>query len=74
MVDIPIGVVVPQATVAPDIATNTAASQGRLFVLVLDDLSTHPLRAVTVRELAKYFVDHNLDESDRLALITTVDR
>src|SRR5215203_5565163 len=71
MVDIPIGVAVPQATVAPDIATNTAASQGRLFVLVLDDLSTHPLRAVTVRELATYFVDHNLEESDRLALITT---
>jgi len=71
MVDIPIGVVAPHATVPSDVATNTAASQGRLFVLVLDDLNTHPLRAVTVRDLAKYFVDHHLDESDRLALITT---
>ena len=71
MVDIPIGATAPQGAVASDIATNAAASQGRLFVLVLDDLSTHPLRAVTVRELANYFVDHNLEESDRLALITT---
>src|SRR5689334_10441955 len=70
MVDIPIGATAPQGAVASDIATNAAASQGRLFVLVLDDLSTHPLRAVTVRELANYFVDHNLEESDRLALIT----
>jgi VWFA-related protein len=74
MVDIPIRVATPQTTVPSDIATNTAASQGRLFVLVLDDLSTHPLRAVTVRELATYFVDHNLEDSDRLALITTSGR
>jgi VWFA-related protein len=71
MVDVPIGVPMRQTIAPPDIATNTAANQGRLFVLVLDDLSTHPLRAVTVRELAKYFVDHNLEDSDRLALITT---
>jgi VWFA-related protein len=71
MVDIPIGVVVPPTTVPPDIATNRDAKQGRLFVLVLDDLSTHPLRAVTVRELARYFVDHHLGDSDRLTLVTT---
>ena len=38
---------------------------------MLDDLNTHPLRAITVRQLAKYFVDHNLEEADRLAIVTT---
>ena len=41
MVDIPVGpvgVAAPRPTVPSDIATNTAANGGRLFVLVLDDL------------------------------------
>lgn len=72
LVDIPIAGGVRQPMAVPsDVVTNASAGQGRLFVLVLDDLNTHPLRGVTIRELAKYFVDHNLEDGDRLALITT---
>ena len=60
-----------RSTIPSDVATNAGTNQGRVFVMVLDDLNTHPLRAVTVRELAKYFVDHNLEDADRLAVITT---
>ena len=72
MVDIPIAGDAGRSRAVPsDVATNAGANQGRLFVLVLDDLNTHPLRAITVRQLAKYFVDHNLEEADRLAIVTT---
>jgi VWFA-related protein len=72
MVDIPIaGDAGRPSAVQSDVATNAVVHQGRLFVLVLDDLNTHPLRAITVRQLAKYFVDHNLEEADRLAIVTT---
>ena len=72
MVDIPVAGDAGRSRAVPsDVATNAGANQGRLFVLVLDDLNTHPLRAITVRQLAKYFVDHNLEEADRLAIVTT---
>ena len=54
LVDIPIAGGVRQPMAVPsDVVTNASAGQGRLFVLVLDDLNTHPLRGVTIRELAK---------------------
>ena len=72
MVDIPIAGEAGRLRAIPsDVATNAGLSQGRLFAMVLDDLNTHPLRGVTVRQLAKYFVDHNLEEADRLTIITT---
>ena len=72
MVDIPIAGEAGRLRALPsDVVTNAGLSQGRLFVMVLDDLNTHPLRGVTVRELARYFVDHNLEDGDRLAIITT---
>src|SRR5688572_23711072 len=71
VVDIPIEPVSATAgRLASDVATN-AGSEGRLYVMLLDNLNTHPLRAVTVRELAKYFVDHHLEPADRLAIVTT---
>ena len=71
-VDIPIaGNAGRRSAVPSDVVTNAGANQGRLFVLVLDDLNTHPLRAVTVRQLAQYFIDHNLEDADRLAIVTT---
>ena len=71
-VDIPIAGEAGRLRALPsDVATNAGSSQGRLFAMVLDDLNTHPLRGVTVRQLAKHFVDHNLEESDRLTIITT---
>ena len=72
MVDIPIAGEAGRPSLIPsDVATNAGMSQGRLFAMVLDDLNTHPLRGVTVRQLAKHFVDHNLEEADRLTIITT---
>ena len=72
MVDIPIAGEAGRPSLIPsDVATNAGMNQGRLFAMVLDDLNTHPLRGVTVRQLANHFVDHNLEEADRLTIITT---
>jgi VWFA-related protein len=72
MVDIPIAGETGRPSLIPsDVTTNAGMNQGRLFAMVLDDLNTHPLRGVTVRQLAKHFVDHNLEDADRLAIITT---
>lgn len=56
---------------AANIATNRDVDTGRVYVLLLDDINVHPLRRVTVRELAHRFVDRALGPNDRIALTTT---
>jgi VWFA-related protein len=60
--------------VDPDVASNAVADQGRIYLIVLDDLHTHPLRSVTVRALAREFIERNLGPNDRAALIATSGR
>lgn len=71
LVDLPMSTT-PAAPIGPssDVVSNATPS-GRLFVLVLDNYNTQPLRAVTVRQLAKRFVDRNLGEGDRAAIVAT---
>ena len=60
-------------TVDADVASNERAD-GRLYVVVLDDYHTHPLRSATVQALAHEFIEHNLTEVDRAVVLTTSGR
>jgi VWFA-related protein len=77
LVDIPIERAEPPRLggeiVDSDVASN-ANSGGRLYIIVLDDVHTNPLRSVTVRALARQFIERNLGPTDRAALIATSGR
>jgi len=62
------------ADVDSDVASNDAApasSEGRLYVLLMDDLHTNPSRTADVRALARDFVEHRLAPDDRAIVLTT---
>src|SRR5262245_37331421 len=54
-----------------DVYTNRREFEGRVFVLVLDDLHTHPSRSIRVRTAARQFVERYLGENDVAAVVTT---
>ena len=56
-----------------DVATNED-SEGRLYMIVLDDLGMHPLRSGTVRALGREFIETRVSPRDRVALTTTSGR
>jgi VWFA-related protein len=56
-----------------DVATNED-SEGRLYMIVLDDLGMHPLRSPTVRALGREFIEKHVGPRDRVALTTTSGR
>ncbi len=56
-----------------DVATNED-SEGRLYMIVLDDLGMHPLRSPTVRALGREFIEKHVGPHDRVALTTTSGR
>ncbi|MGB2717651.1 MAG: VWA domain-containing protein [Vicinamibacterales bacterium] len=74
LVDIPAGrpdaPLFAKAAIEPDVRTNRQ-SDGRVFVLVLDDLHTHTMRSVRVRAAARQFVERYLGENDIAAIVTT---
>src|SRR5689334_13151334 len=51
-----------------DVATNASSRDGRIYVLVLDDLHIHDLRATTVRQIAEEFINRHVMENDRVAV------
>ena len=59
-----------KTAIEPDVHTNQQ-SDGRVFVLVLDDLHTHTMRSVRVRAAARQFVERYLGENDIAAIVTT---
>jgi VWFA-related protein len=58
-----------------DVATNDgpapALTEGRLYVLVMDDLRTNPSYASDVRAQAREFVERHFTSSDRGVVLTT---
>ena len=78
LVDIP---VVPVRTgvervpfAAPDVRSNEAPEEGRIFVLVLDDLHTSPNRSPTVQRVARDFIEKWMKEGDWVAITNTSGR
>ena len=56
-----------------DVVANARGSEGRLYVLVLDDLHTDPLRSQRVRNAARKFIQENLGAND-LAAVSVIGR
>ncbi len=57
--------------IEPDVQTNRTPFDGRLYMLVLDDLHTHPLQANRVKRAVRRFLDEHFAANDRAALVVT---
>jgi VWFA-related protein len=75
VVDIPIERPDPplfsKAAIAPDVASNRTAFEGRVFVLVIDDLHTRFTRTTRTRAAARQFVERYVGANDIVAVVNT---
>lgn len=55
----------------PDVAFNSHALDGRLYVIVLDDFHISPHRTSRARDLARRFILERLDANDRASIVVT---
>jgi VWFA-related protein len=62
------------APIEPDVRATTRTFDGRLYILLLDDLHTYVTRTNGVRDVAKRFVDQYLGVDDLAAVIFTSGR
>ena len=60
--------------IEPDVATNATPFEGRVYVLVLDDLQTAPLRTPLVRRAARQFIEQAMAANDVAAVVYTSGR
>ena len=78
LVDLPIpappAAGVPDTTIEPDVHSNAQPFGGRLYVLVLDDYHTVPLRTSRVIAAARLFIEQHLGPDDYAAVIHTSGR
>jgi VWFA-related protein len=74
LVDIPVtrpdGPLFAKGPIEPDVRSNREFD-GRVFVLVLDDLHTATQRSVQLRTAARQFVERSLGANDFAAVVTT---
>jgi VWFA-related protein len=75
MVDIPIARPDPplfaKAAIPPDVVTNSVPFEGRVFVLVMDDLHTKFADTPRARVAAHQFVEHYVGANDLVAVVNT---
>jgi VWFA-related protein len=57
--------------IEPDIQSNERPFDGRVYVLVLDDLHTDALRSQRVKSSARQFIQNNLGQNDLMAVLFT---
>ena len=57
--------------IEPDVQTNLSTREGRLYLLVLDDLHVNPLRSALVKRAAKQFVERYIGANDLAAVVST---
>jgi len=57
-----------------DVSTNAGGLQGRLYLIVLDDLHTDLIRTGLVKAAARRFIERNLADTDLAAVVTTSGR
>ena len=62
------------ALVDPDVRSTSARFDGRLYVLMLDDLHTSALRSQLVKRAARQFVERHLADGDLAAVVYTSGR
>ena len=58
-------------SVPPDVRTNDGTFDGRVIVLMLDDLLVDARRSLPVRRLANDFIDQFVEEGDLVAVVTS---
>src|SRR5256886_13594018 len=61
------------APIERDVESN-ARGDGRVYLIVLDDLHTHPLRTQLVRAAARRFIERNFGANDIAAVVHTSGR
>jgi VWFA-related protein len=66
--------VVDAAAIDPDVRDTIKRFEGRLFVIVLDDLHTAALRSQSVKRAAKQFVERHIGDGDLTAVVYTSGR
>jgi VWFA-related protein len=75
VVDIPIEHVDPplysKTAIAPDVVSNRKPFEGRVFVIVIDDLNTRASRTPRVRAAARQFVERYIAANDIVAVVNT---
>ncbi|MEQ1869447.1 MAG: VWA domain-containing protein [Vicinamibacterales bacterium] len=57
--------------IEPDVRSNERPFDGRVYVMVLDDLHVAALRSQRVKEAAKQFIARNLGANDLMAVVST---
>jgi VWFA-related protein len=60
--------------IEPDVQTNARGSDGRIYLIVLDDLHTAALRSGWVRRAAERFITHDVGANDLAAVACTSGR
>jgi VWFA-related protein len=78
LIDIPVtlserALFLPQ-DVEPDVRSNADAPEGRLYVLLFDDIHTDATRSTRVRQAAKQFIERSLGANDLAAVVFTSGR
>lgn len=61
-------------TVVPDVRSNAREFNGRIYLILLDDLHTAPLRSQRVRAAARQFIEGHLGANDLAAVVVTSGR
>src|SRR5262245_1263268 len=59
------------APIEPDVQTNLQEFNGRVFILVLDDLQTDSRRSIRVRRAAHQFIERYIGANDLAAVVYT---
>jgi VWFA-related protein len=60
--------------IEPDVQSNVGVFDGRVYLIVLDDLHLHPLRSPRVKAAARLFVERYLGANDMAAVVHTSGR
>lgn len=63
-----------KAPIEPDVANNLEGYDGRVYVLVLDDQHTHPLRSQRTKQAARAFIQRFIGANDTAAIVYTSGR
>jgi VWFA-related protein len=75
MVDIPVTRPDPplysKTAIPPDVVSNKTAFEGRVFVIVLDDLNTRFTRTARTRQAARQFLERYVAANDIVAVVNT---
>src|SRR5580658_8581585 len=57
--------------IEPDVRTNDRPFEGRVYVMVIDDLHTDPLRTQRTKSAARQFIEQRLGANDLMAIAHT---